>query len=345
MDAEGQSSLDCGDENVTLEMLTWERLEQHFHSGAPCLLSMGGSHGARIGVRANPSQMFVQVEVPGPVAVPPSPYSELVTGVHIDGAVTYFEVYIANPALYREFHQFARLFVEYLETSNRAVVAAFQDTLSKWLEFGAPKALLTADQQLGLLGELSVLLAILKSRGALAVQSWTGRNEQVPDRHDFRLQGVDLEVKSTRASRREHIVHGLKQLSPSYGHVLYVLSLRFAPAGTASGDALATRVAKARAVLAGTAHEAFFEKQLRAAGYSDVDAPHYQERFKMADAPMLIQVDSNCPRLTEDLLSVAVGQSLASRIREVSYRADLEGLGIPQGSTNYREILGDLEVS
>jgi hypothetical protein len=284
--------------------------------------------------------MFVRVSIPAVIAVPPSPYSDLGTKVEMDESGPVFEFYTDNSGLYREFHHFAQLFVEDLEQRNKSVPSAFNDALIRWLELGSRKALLTPEQQLGLLGEVLVLAELVSRRGQPAVLAWTGRNEEIPDRHDFRFDSIDMEVKSTRSSRREHIVHGLRQLTPSLHHHLYLLSLRFEPAGISEGTSLPDGIATLRKLLTDPSARDLFDKQLEVARYSDDHAANYSDKMKLADNPMLIRVDERCPRLTDELVYQGLGASLASRVKKVSYQIDLEGLGVAQGTEPFTKVLG-----
>ena len=84
----------------------------------------------------------------------------------------------------------------------------------------------------------------------------------------FEFGEIDIEVKSTRTARREHFIHGLKQLEPSMGHELFLLSLRFEAAGYSNGKSLYDRIVAIRRKLSDSAAGLEeFETRLKASGF------------------------------------------------------------------------------
>jgi len=162
-----------------------------------------------------------------------------------------------------------------------------------------------------------------------------------PERHDFRVGAVDLEVKSTRSAMRHHVVHGLRQLEPSEGHRLFLVSLRFDAAGLQNGLTLGMRVSMLRGLLpAGGEARKTFESKLLMARYCDDDDAQYPDRTILADTPLIILVDDACPRLVPSSLRQALGAALASRVdHDVTYRINVDGLGSPINKSDDAKLL------
>jgi len=177
---------------------------------------------------------------------------------------------------------------------------------------------LTHDQQVGLFGELVVLLS-LAAKDGLAVATWRG-----PDReeHDFGLAGADVEVKTTMSERRRHWISSATQLLPTPGRDLYLLSLQITAAGNGPGTTLADAVAAARGLpqpLPGAVDGA-----LAAAGYRPRHADLYTARWALRTVPEFHLVDDAFPSVTPDRLAAVV--PAAHRIGDLRYRVDLDGL-------------------
>jgi len=328
-----------------VETLTWGAVRDHLDVGTPWLLSIGGTRGVRLGWDQSSGRLFVRLPAPHGTTVPPNTLAELDVQVRTDKTEPVLEVSTTESRLYREFHRFAGLLCEDFEDPKQTPFGAFNAALARWKEFTATRQRLTEEQQLGLFGELLTLEGVVKVEGASAISAWTGRDPQMPGRHDFRIGLLDLEVKTTRLSRRRHMIHGLGQLRPANGHKLFILSIRLEAAGAHSGRSLAEQTTAVRSrlgVAADVRH--VFEAKLASAGYRDSDDPLYSARFILADPPRLIPVDRGCPQIVAPMISDRIPEDVAGRIDEVSYRVDLEGLGVAQGTDEYKLLLGDWSV-
>lgn len=329
-----------------METLSWEKLESHIAKATPTLLAMGGARGVLIGFNPVSGRLFLRLPLEKGAKVPPSPYAELNLEARMDESKEVLEIYTQSRHLFQEFHRLAGLLTESFERADQTAVNAFLEVVERWRELTIRRDLLSAEEQLGLMGELLVLDALIGRNGPAAVSSWTGRMETLPERHDFRIGDIDLEVKTTRTSSRHHVIHGLRQLEPSRGHSLFLVSLRFEAAGMANGTSLADYVRKVRIAIAG--HQDItkeFEKRLAAARYRSEDETHYQERLVHADIPMLIPVDENFPRLVTTTLYNAIGPTLAGRIGvDVTYRVNVDGLGKPLSSSRHAELFAPIPM-
>jgi putative PD-(D/E)XK family protein DUF4420 len=326
-----------------VETLAWEIFEEHLHASNPSILEMGGTRKVRIGFDPLSRWMFIWLPVDPAVSIPPSPYSELELETVQDETGYVLQIKTRAQHLFREFHRFAGIITEDFEQPQQTALSAFETAIRRWQELAAARSLLSEEQRLGLQGELTFLRALLKVEGPKGVVAWTGRNIAMPERHDFRINAFDIEVKSTRGLRRQHVIHGLEQLQASIGHTLYLLSLRFETAGLRSGRSLSDEIQEIRSNLAqGGTERTEFDKMILAAGYDDDDAPYYDEKLILADSPVLVMVDEGFPKITREIISGALVPELAGRLKDVSYRVDIEGLGVKQGSQQFLDVLGQL---
>ena len=74
-------------------------------------------------------------------------------------------------------------------------------------------------------------------------------------------------------------------------------------------------------------------------GYRPADAPRYPRRRRLLGPPLLVPVVDGCPRLTPEAITVISPSFAAERIRDVTYRIDLHGLGVQDGDSRFLEVL------
>ena len=199
-----------------------------------------------------------------------------------------------------------------------AALEAFRSAIAK-------KRKLSDEQVSGLYGELLVLEELIRVRGAEdALDMWLGPDGE---EHDFRLAAVDLEVKTTLAEKRIHLISGVNQLKPREGVPLWLLSLQITRAGQGRGrslDAICMEVIEA----VGQHHRALKYK-LAASGWSLEDRGLYGTKFDLRSTPRSYLVDERFPAITEERLITAIPQ--AGLVSDVRYRVDVRTLqyGVP----------------
>ena len=304
---------------------------------------MGGTRGVRIGYNPMKQSLFLRLPSERELHLPPIPYSELSIETVSDDSGIVMEISTQTVSLFSEFHRFAEIVTEIFEQPEQTAYSAFNLAIQKWRDLTSFKDLLTKDQQLGLFGELIFLHALIKENGPDSVIAWTGRGPTIPDRHDFRINTIDLEIKTTKSNQRIHIIHGLGQLQPSLAHLLFVLSIKLENAGLGLGNSLADQVKIIRSCLEDNIdYYNEFETRLIDSGYKDRDAEHYQEKLILSDLPVLIMIDSNCPRITREIISLSIPPEASGRISDVVYRVNFEGLGHVQGTKSYKNVLGNI---
>lgn len=194
-----------------------------------------------------------------------------------------------------------------------AVLAGLGDIL-------AGRGGLSHEQQVGLFGELAVLLSLAADTTPReAITAWRGHQHE---EHDFGLASSDVEVKTTTSEKRSHWISSLTQLLPTDGRELRLLSLQITAAGKGPGASLTTLVDAARALPGIPAAE--LERALVASGYFNRHADLYRSRWALRSIPTFHLVDEDFPALTPSRL--ADGVPNPERITDVRYRVDLQGL-------------------
>jgi hypothetical protein len=191
--------------------------------------------------------------------------------------------------------------------------------LERWRRFWAnDRDGLTRDEQLGLLGELWLLLEWLPRVTVDALTAWQG---PLRGRHDFVTETVSIEVKTTRTATGPvvHRVARLDQLDePGVGQ-LYLLSLRAVPdpLGSDDLDTLLHR-SRAAAAAAGTTCSALLDDRLRAVGVTPADDGRYVEPLRVSQQE-LYRVESDFPRL----VASSFPHGLPAGVIDVAYSLDI----------------------
>jgi hypothetical protein len=284
--------------------------------------------GARIGVR---------LAAP-PGDLPPNRLVEVDIRRRRLGGADAVEVSTSNPTLYREFYAFACAVADRVQIERLPASAAVESALDNWAALLQRLAILDDARQIGLLGEIWLLSRLALRLGwDEAVQAWKGADAE---EHDFSCRDFDIEVKTTLAERRIHVIGSLTQLAPTADRPLYILSLQLTGAGAGPGESLADAVARVErdAQSASEAARQRLNALLGGSGWRPEHAPHYSRRFSLRTAPCLVAVDDLCPSITPGTLS-GLGSEKLARIGQVVYRVDLTGLGHEEGHPSFDRLL------
>ncbi|MEV6807043.1 PD-(D/E)XK motif protein [Streptomyces sp. NPDC051132] len=260
----------------------------------------------------------LHVELAGRHHVPRSPLAAVRIDRVLHGGRRMARVTTSEPELLRDFHDLVLAVADRMVVGGKGLVRAFDETVHGWSALlGRPRGL-SRERRLGLHGEIAVLVKVTETIGwQAALESWVG---PTGEEHDFALDSVDLEVKTTASERRRHTIHGLGQLTETAGRPLWFASLRLTRGGV-GGRTLADSVEAARDAAAADsiATSSRLDRLLDAAGW-DAGQPD-DERWTPRDSPLLLRA-TDMPRLTvDDLPEGAVG-----RIDAVNYAVDVTGM-------------------
>jgi hypothetical protein len=186
-----------------------------------------------------------------------------------------------------------------------------------WQEFmrRAGDGILPMDEEVGLFGELRVLLSLLEHlQPDVATEAWVG---PIRGLQDFSYPPGAIEVKATAAGGPFIArVSSLKQLDNSVVRPLYLAAVRLGQ--TSTGQTLPDLVAEVRCALRphGSAL-ATFEFRLARSGYRDESARNYIRRFTTISQHYIL-VDETTPRL--------VSANVPTAVKEARYELDLDAI-------------------
>ncbi|WP_105031132.1 PD-(D/E)XK motif protein [Arthrobacter ruber] len=232
-------------------------------------------------------------------------------------------VFCTRPVLEDIFALFVEAVTRELPSTG-PISAALDDTYYAWRELLAEKVspqLLTAEKQIGLLGELAVLTQLLSVGAPRSLGYWTG---PLNSQHDFRCGEDALEVKSTftREGRRAKVSGALQLCAPEEGS-LYLAWYRFEP--SIGGKSVPMAVQEALEI---GADRAIMKALLRRAGYNPAMEEDYASfKYKVVEHG-IYRVDGDVfPRIIPRSF---VAQSVPAGTYGLSYFIDLSASGDSQ---------------
>jgi hypothetical protein len=213
--------------------------------------------------------------------------------------------------------------VEALEAgASIGTVRLVQNVLAKWRRFwaGVSQGQLSKPEQIGLFGELWFLSRWLMPsvEPNLALGMWRG---PMGARNDFECLGLAIEVKTSSRVDGLHVIHGIEQLLPPDGGMLYLFSASVREEASAN-DSLSTLVREIRDLLSAD-FDALgrFETLIYAARYEDAHAIEYSKLKLRVRAQELYRVAAGFPRLVPESLVGGVPAGVGSISYELSLAA------------------------
>lgn len=225
-------------------------------------------------------------------------------------------VWIDDPDLLELGWQFLSAVAERL-ILGEALINALDTELERWRDLVSGLSATSVTAAIGALGELAVMQAALLQGQTSG--SWVGLDGGAID---FRFGTIECEVKTTVAGRHEHIINGADQLRPSVDRRLFVLSLIVSTTQSGSGTSVVRLVSELANL--GVSRDRLV-RSLKRHRQLAMDDPAAQVGYVLRGGPLVIEVDDDFPALTSSVIESALGSD-ASRIRDLTYRLDLEGL-------------------
>jgi len=326
------------DEAPTPERLpTWLTIQGILEETAPQAIVLDGSPAVQLVVDGGRGLLTLRCEAPSDVSHEDFDHLDQLEVIESRVGGRWLEIQTRHIDLFPYFVAFAGTVADDIQLENVAVKPALQRSLRLFRRLVRDSPLLAPQRQLGLLGELWVLERLVHARGTSGLESWLGPNAEA---HDFRFDDVELEVKTTRRQQRRHTINGLDQLDRSPDAKLFIVSLQYASAGPGGdGRSLAEVIAALRRRLSDLDQDAAFDAVLLDRFDLGPETEHrYVDRFKLRTEPRLILIEDHTARLVKaDVL--AIPRPDMHRVLDADYTLDCEGLGSPDGSTEFLAVL------
>lgn len=183
-------------------------------------------------------------------------------------------------------------------------------TLARWEELLRSKRALSREEEVGLWGELWMMLQLTEPDSAASV--WRGPDDELVD---FVGGGVGIECKAS-FRRLQHFV-SQEQVTRPLGELRVFLQSIWVDHDTIGGQSINDLIAELSSRLTDRRD---FERKILQAGYSRSDAHRYKLKLRVLEPPLLFPIHS-VPRV----------QSADSGVSHIRYLASLaEEMALPQ---------------
>jgi Putative PD-(D/E)XK family member, (DUF4420) len=209
-------------------------LMQHWDDGVPVAIPLAGD--PPLELRIDQARQRLTLRAPVPPGVEPSPnaLAHVAVEIKIDDDTRYLDISTTDERLVVDGYCMLMAIADRVQLDGVDPLVALEHTLATWQSILATRTRMSPQAEVGLVGELLVVSALLAT-GVAGVAAWRGG---LGEEHDFGLSDADVEVKTTTAERRHHWVHGLGQLMPTGEVPLWLLSLQLTRAGEGEGERL-----------------------------------------------------------------------------------------------------------
>lgn len=228
------------------------------------------------------------------------------------------------------FTPFCREVAKAVVGEKREPWAAVATTIREWQSaWRSAHQAMDKSTQIGLFGELFVLRSLMiPAMGPNAIQFWSGPESE---RHDFVLESLHIEVKTTRKSRPEHEISRVDQLQAPPGCTLLLISIQLEES-IGGDETLATQVDAVVDLLRqdSASLDQFMHKMAVMKWSEELRNSDQLLRFFVQRAELYL-VDDDFPRLPADFV-------LPSGIVSLKYTVDLANLP-SMGAAEARELI------
>lgn len=182
----------------------------------------------------------------------------------------------------------------------------------------AAKPRISEEKQIGLIGELLLLRALLDGFDECSIiEWWLG---PLAEERDFAFPAFDTEVKTTLSESRTHVINGAGQLESSPGRPLWLVSIQITRAGgNPNGFTLPGLIHEIRNKLTTTRER--FVVYLTSENWEDDDAAMYPTAYILRTKPTSYLVDDDFPAVTRSRLHSIVPHS--DLVSAVNYRVNV----------------------
>jgi Putative PD-(D/E)XK family member, (DUF4420) len=315
--------------------LSRDGLREYLRSGAPSVVKIDGTPVVYLVIEPILKRLVLRTPLTG------QPIPDLATYRHISAETIYWndtqwcELRIEGEMISDAYPVLCSI-ADRIQLQSLDFRTAVTGALSSLHELLAGARRLSEQQEIGLFGELLVVKHLLGTMAtAEALASWRGPEGE---EHDISLAGGDVEVKSTIAEERCHWIGDVRQLEPTIGRRLWLLSLQLTGAG-AGGVTLPDLIEQLRVLVTSDTALEEFERKLDAVGWRDDTENLYLRRLRLRSKPECYLIDRDFPAITPQRL-VAAGLD-QNRFVQIRYMIDLSGL---KAETDMPEFLSTMST-
>jgi len=319
--------------------ITWQNFRDNFiKRNDPGVHKLPGSPVIELYTAANSSYLAIRIFQKKRPDLPKLPFRQLSLSIIADDDDWIIELSVSDRDFYESFYSLMVYIADQIQLNRIGASVAIAQAIEKFAKLIQINPLMTEEYIIGVWGELYILKKLINNFGTQVVSMWLGPEKED---HDFRLtDNVELEIKTTRSSKRTHIINSLSQLQPSPDHLLYLVSIQIASGSGDESSSLTDSINEIKEILnTDTSALNNFKDALKKLDYDERLSEFYDHKYQLRTEPTLVPVDEKFPRITGQMIVQTLGQDLASRLDDIQYRIDVSELGFEADSHEYKKIL------
>ena len=298
--------------------LPWEIFKQNYiDPNVPARYPLHGSPDAHIVFQPTSRHLELIIDTP-PLLEVETKRQYIFSDVFEDEAKEKLRLFVNQEAVYREFYAICTEVADKIQLLSEPSHDAIRETLASFDLLLKKVVALANTTEIGLIGELLVLRNLIDIKGAEAAEAWRGPDR---DRHDFRIDTVEMEVKTTTTGAKAHWIHGLNQLEASEGCGLAVITVELARTTGKSALSLGSLTASISSRLSSKPmlKSAFLDSLKKI--IQPTEPEQASGRFVLKSPIKAFAVNDSFPRLRQSHIQLALKQQAAA-ILKVDYHLD-----------------------
>ena len=250
----------------------------------------------------------------------------------------YFVLESAQKSLFRSIYSLYEIIDDKFTEEDGTLKDVVVKSIKEWREVG--KYFRTYGEiERGLLGELWFLNYLIDINGESMIHCWRGPEN---DRHDFRLENNEFEVKTTKNSIREHVISSIEQLEPSQDTVLYLISIQISPSPTSRNSISVKKLSDE--IIKKVKNKDYLDvyksriEQYVGEEFTAVSKMDSEFVFSTESDPLYFKVNDTFPKFKKDEYE---NLTHSINISDISYKLNLhsESTAVPCISDEFRKII------
>lgn len=290
-------------------------------------------------IQVNPRESRFTLLVEGDSSIP-----ELATFLNIsaaqvtDNGVTWSGIHTNWTHSPIELYSLLITLVDRIQSHGETLATAFTIGIAGLKDILRHQSKLDRESQIGLLGELITLTALVESIGPKkAVKSWVGPEGE---ECDFTTRDVNYEVKTTSSETRIHRIATLTQLRGNDDQQLRLVSIQVTQNAGQTSTTLSRAVETVRQLVGPEALA--LNTKLARVGFLDEHFDLYTETWSLRSKVQEYTINESFPRIIPESLTHMTLES--SRISDVQYRINLHDYEVAVPTLNWNiDIPGSVE--
>ena len=249
---------------------------------------------------------------------------------------SYFVITMEKEYLLEFFYTFCCYLDDEFTSTNKSLGSVIKDVAKKWKELTKEQRSIK-ELEKGLLGELWFLSNLVENFGQNYIKYWRGFGG---DRHDFRINDSEFEIKTTSSDTRQHFISSINQLEPSVDCNLSLISIQIAPTKSNKNSISVVKlINQIESNLTQFNLSLFHSNLIDYVGEEIEFIKKLNTKYVFSSSPMIMNVDERFPRIS---YGEFIKLKHLHRISDLKYRLNVEGIGQPISNQEFQKVIKDI---